>query len=193
MKKMMYIALGLLFVSPVMAQEQRTTNQGRTTVSSAGMTSMSQEVDTAAFHKAMAKFHESMNQSVLSISFLHFEVSKSNRMLANAWKLVAKELEENKEVSFEAMDLLGMSLNTIHDPLNIKTTGKHHEKIEQAYVKKVLAMLDMSFASKGKTLSEIAEQVQSSNPDETLTNYEIFKKLNGSVAKKFLEAEKAGK
>ncbi len=113
-------------------------------------------------------------------------IAKTNQMFGNAYRMVLKGVAEEGVASFEAMDLLGMSFDSIQDPYNTKTTGEQHQKAEESYKKNTFGTLDMVFAQTGISLAELAEKVQQDNPEKELTHMDIFKTMDGSLSKDVL-------
>ena len=113
------------------------------------------------------------------------KVMMDNQTFASAVEVVSTEMKEKKEVSFGALDLLGVSFNTLRDPMNIKTAGEYHKKLEKQYAERALAALDAMFVSSFEvSLAEVAAQAKPTIESHKLTNKKVFEQLDGHFAER---------
>ena len=175
MKKMMYVMLGVLLLVPVIATTQVKADSIQTD-------------RKAAQTEAIQKLNHLVAVPPLLVTLQ--VVSNTNRMFGAAHIVVLQQINQEGEPSFEAMDLLGMSLNSLQDPYNIKTTGEHHKRVNEEYKQKVVVALDKVFAALGVPLKDLAAHVQQANPDKQLVNAELFAQLDGTYLEKTQQTDK---
>lgn len=171
MKKMMYMMLGVLLLVPAMAMAQEKVDSARTSYREGNSVSVKIE-----------KIEESVklkNMNPVLVSALE-TVSQSNRMFGNAYKVVLREVFQKGGVSFEALDLLGMSFNSLRDPSDVKTAGESNNQVNKRYKRYIIGMLDKMFAGMDVPLNKLAAQVELENSPRKLVNTELFEQLDGT-------------
>ncbi len=197
MKKLVYVVMGLLLITPVvaMAQTQRSYKGKQpvelTPYDTREIDSLSRNIEfeiekAAALRTQAMSNHYSIkyvaNDMMIKKPFSLNEkavfsiILKENRALDEAYQNVLSKTIHNQPVSFEDMDALGKSFNSFK---KFEDT-----EITKEYKKLVLSLADGQFYySTGKTLADLANEVQWNSPDKELTHLEIFQMMDGTHCK----------
>ena len=200
MKKIVCVLAGLILLSPVIGAQEIMQLPSTVIENNRRMVEMMENgYFPEAKHLSNDMIEKIENEAQLRnvIATLMAKLIYDNRMLRNVSVVLAEEKAIGKKIpSFEALDLLGMSFNTLKDPMNIKTAGEHHAAQEKRYKEDALTIIDLWFVlNYSMSLADMAAQAKPytktyNASDHELVNAALFAQLDGHYGDR-LNAENA--